>query len=727
MSVNLSPVFGAAGQLFDDNGNPLSGGKINTYYAGTTTLLATYTTVNGNISHTNPIILDAAGRVPAGGEIWLENGIGYKFVITDANNVLIGTYDNVPSSAQPAAANDADSIFYEQGNTVTAGNFVSGTTYRILTLGNTNFTLIGAAANNIGLHFIATGAGTGTGTAEISQTVQEKLQQYVTPEDFGAIGDATTDDTAAVQAAINYCVSTNPATTLLLPNFYLINSSLTINRPLTTVKDIFVIQGVGGGFYKPAQSSSYIFTAASLANTSEQITFKDVVFRGLNNNMDTGVYVMLGNVFRKIVFNGCTFDQIKAVEGGLELISYQMINCEATNIFGTLFNCSGATGGLNAGVFLNNRMKNSGSNGSFFNAGSAGISNVSFIGNLFQTNFRFIVISGVSDGLTIADNYIEDNTGRAVEVTAAIFGVCITGNSIYSRDPTNADDPNFWELLFTGAVSGIFSGGNFFFKRAYRFTTSTPTGLIGAGDTAVVSVIDTSTGFVPSYMSGNALIGQSSIQGTTFTGTRIVTSGGATINSVAAAINNDYTVELSNTSATTPYVAIFNTPNADSNDATRVFWQCRAQGLVERASLRSNGGLANYSANNVNLASDERLKKDIVPLDTAWEKVKELEVVNFRYKDSNEGDPLLYGVIAQQVQQIVPELVVITQKSKNAIEAKEAVLDEHGNEIEPAVEAKEATPDYFGIREQPMYWLAIKALQEAMKRIETLEAKLLEK
>jgi len=160
----------------------------------------------------------------------------------------------------------------------------------------------------------------------------------------------------------------------------------------------------------------------------------------------------------------------------------------------------------------------------------------------------------------------------------------------------------------------------------------------------------------------------------------------------------------------------------DQNDTTRYFLQCDGGG-VERATFRSNGGLANYSANNVNLASDERLKKDISPLASTWSKVKDIEVVNFRYKDCNEGDPALYGVIAQQVQPIVPELVVVTREAQEAVEAKEAVLDDDGNVVEPAIEAKEATPEYFGIREQPMYWLAIKALQEAMERIETLEAK----
>lgn len=93
MTVFLSPVGGAASQFFDNNGNVLTGGKIYTYAAGTTTPQATYTTISGTTAHSNPIILDAAGRVP-GGEIWLT-GLRYKFVIKTSTDVLIGTYDNL--------------------------------------------------------------------------------------------------------------------------------------------------------------------------------------------------------------------------------------------------------------------------------------------------------------------------------------------------------------------------------------------------------------------------------------------------------------------------------------------------------------------------------------------------------------------------------------------------------------------------------------------------------
>jgi hypothetical protein len=99
MAVSLSFVGGAAWQFLDNSGNVLTGGKIYTYAAGTTTPQVTYTTAVGNIAWSNPIILDAAGRVSGSGEIWLSSNISYKFVTKDANDVLIGTYDNLSGLA----------------------------------------------------------------------------------------------------------------------------------------------------------------------------------------------------------------------------------------------------------------------------------------------------------------------------------------------------------------------------------------------------------------------------------------------------------------------------------------------------------------------------------------------------------------------------------------------------------------------------------------------------
>ena len=95
MAVNLSPVGGVAAQFFTNTGAVLTGGKLYTYAAGTTTPVATYTSSNGATAWTNPVVLDAAGRVSGSGEIWLTGGMRYKFVLKDSNDVLIATYDNI--------------------------------------------------------------------------------------------------------------------------------------------------------------------------------------------------------------------------------------------------------------------------------------------------------------------------------------------------------------------------------------------------------------------------------------------------------------------------------------------------------------------------------------------------------------------------------------------------------------------------------------------------------
>lgn len=169
MTVNLSLFAGAGAQFFDNNGIPLSGGLIYTYLAGTTTPATTYTTNTGLIAHANPIVLDAAGRVPTG-EIWLPYGITYKFILKTSSNVLLGTWDNIDGYTP------ASYIFGEFANTtdVTKGD-----------------ALVGFRQSN----------SSGNYTGAIGRTVHQKLQESISVLDFGATGDGVTNDSAAINAA----------------------------------------------------------------------------------------------------------------------------------------------------------------------------------------------------------------------------------------------------------------------------------------------------------------------------------------------------------------------------------------------------------------------------------------------------------------------------------------------------------------------------------------------
>lgn len=102
MPYFLAPI--ANQQQIDANGDPLSGGKVYTYVAGTSTAAATYTDDTGATPQANPILLNSRG-LPTN-PVWLQGGRSYKLVVTDANEVVLWTVDDVSgiNDATTAAA-----------------------------------------------------------------------------------------------------------------------------------------------------------------------------------------------------------------------------------------------------------------------------------------------------------------------------------------------------------------------------------------------------------------------------------------------------------------------------------------------------------------------------------------------------------------------------------------------------------------------------------------------
>jgi hypothetical protein len=83
-------------QFFDANGDPLSGGKLYTYSAGTTSNLATYTDSTGTAANTNPVILNSRGEA----SVWFQP-LNYKLVLKDSADNVIWTQDNYSGSPYP--------------------------------------------------------------------------------------------------------------------------------------------------------------------------------------------------------------------------------------------------------------------------------------------------------------------------------------------------------------------------------------------------------------------------------------------------------------------------------------------------------------------------------------------------------------------------------------------------------------------------------------------------
>ena len=99
MTVGLSPVAGAGWQFFDANGVPLSGGRLYTYAAGTTTPQTTYTSSTGATANANPIELNSAGRVSGTTEVWLDITLAYKFILKTTDDVQLWSADDISGMA----------------------------------------------------------------------------------------------------------------------------------------------------------------------------------------------------------------------------------------------------------------------------------------------------------------------------------------------------------------------------------------------------------------------------------------------------------------------------------------------------------------------------------------------------------------------------------------------------------------------------------------------------
>jgi microcystin-dependent protein len=91
-------------RAFDSNGDPLAGGKLYSYAAGTTTPANTYSDRALTTPNANPVILDADGEAT----IYIpdENTQVYKFELRDSADVVQWTVDNiaVPAVEAPPAA-----------------------------------------------------------------------------------------------------------------------------------------------------------------------------------------------------------------------------------------------------------------------------------------------------------------------------------------------------------------------------------------------------------------------------------------------------------------------------------------------------------------------------------------------------------------------------------------------------------------------------------------------
>ena len=174
-----------------------------------------------------------------------------------------------------------------------------------------------------------------------------------------------------------------------------------------------------------------------------------------------------------------------------------------------------------------------------------------------------------------------------------------------------------------------------------------------------------------------------------------------------------------------PYIQ-FNA--ATPNNTTNYFLNC-ADSTNDKCTIYSSGTVTNRTG-TYNAFSDIKLKQDIVDANSQWNDIKALRVVKYRLKDEVAADPnypAYIGLVAQEVEQVSAGLVEDCADFENV---EVPVLDDEGNPVldeegNPQIKTeRQATGTVTKtVKYSILYMKAVKALQEAMERIETLEAK----
>jgi hypothetical protein len=171
--------------------------------------------------------------------------------------------------------------------------------------------------------------------------------------------------------------------------------------------------------------------------------------------------------------------------------------------------------------------------------------------------------------------------------------------------------------------------------------------------------------------------------------------------------------------ASDPSFSVLAYNEGDANDTSDVFFVGRGgtdyTGFsgTNRIIIWSNGNVVNTN-NSYGAISDVKLKQDIVDAGSQWDDIKSLRVRKFHWKSEPDGF-MQIGLVAQEAEQVSPGLI---DESPDYEEVE--ITDEDGN---VKTERNALGTVTKSVKYSVLYMKAVKALQEAMDRIETLEAK----
>lgn len=607
MTTVLSPL--PVQRFCDNNGNPLSGGKLFTYAAGTTTKTATYTDSTGGTPNTNPVVLNTRGEA----NVWLAAGTAYKIVLspstdTDPPTNPIWTVDNV------------------QGAPTTLSQ----------------------------LSYLS------PATSAVARSAQSKFQDVVSVKDFGAAGDGATDDTAAINAALASIATTGGTLYFPAGKYVVSGSGLSLDQSGLSSGDTLTrvnLLGAGMGnteIYYTGSGSALTYTgAATLPGLLAYAQIEKIRFQGTSTTTAAlvGLYVSYG---AQIAIRDCLMENFYYGLSLSNCYSMEINNCIIIgNSIGVYAQAVGASNFNDPQqlTFISCEIANNANGGAFFYDCAC----VQFLGGAIEENGQ---TGSASERYGVS---VYQSTGGSFPTLGGAWGASFF--AVYFENNANSGDIVFTAGTSTGQTGLLCSGC--LFNRVGTTTTDWSSNninaVIGGSSLAIVTVTGCGFngygGYTPS--SSRPYIAYSS---TTNLSLRLIGN-----NYGSSTESPQYADVLLDTSSNAKALvqgyggsqgAGYSFIPADDTNEPAISFHNAASTLVGQITTSST--TTTYAT-----TSDHRLKKDVVPMAGALARFGRLQARQFKWASETNG-ALVDGFIAHEVQVAAPYAVI---GQKDAVDA----------------------------------------------------------
>ena len=328
-----------------------------------------------------------------------------------------------------------------------------------------------------------------------------------------------------------------------------------------------------------------------------------------------------------------------------------------------------------------------------------------------------LVGSLTGDALTVGDNNVAIGYGALSLDTKGERSVALGVNALASQNFTSATESKNTAIgmfcldsLTTGTNNtaiGYNSGGD--------MTTGSKNTILGSYDGNGGGLdIRTSDNFIV-LSDGDGNPRQITTNSGTSSWTRDLDDSDRANNSNYHAIHNTFDAHpalvVENSADSTPNGIFIDFSDADPDNNSQWFLKAEGSSGAERFKVFSDGDVVNHDDSYGGI-SDEKLKEQIKDSSSQWNDIKALKIRKYKFKtDVANGDSDNHwrlGVIAQEVEKA--GMGGLVKNNPDMIE------NENGEIVDSGTTTK-------SVKSSVLYMKAVKALQEAMARIETLEAK----